>query len=143
MTDFTRQSRPTTDHGDQPLLVRGISRLPQVQTLTGLSRSTIYRKEIGGTFPKRRRLGDNSVGWLTSEILDWIASTQQQQLAQPATACPIVATPPAWHSEPTTTFVSSVDKLQAKAKRSCPLVKDMTANRKKRKKQYASEYTRK
>ncbi len=142
MTDFTRQPRPATDHGDQPLLVRGISRLPQVQTLTGLSRSTIYRKEIGGTFPKRRRLGDNSVGWLTSEILDWIASTQQQQLAQPANACPIVATPPAWHSEPATTFVSSVDELQAKAKRPRPSSQDVAANKPTNRSKYDPKYNK-
>lgn len=143
MMDFTRQSRPTTDHGDQPLLVRGISRLPQVQTLTGLSRSTIYRKEIRGTFPKRRRLGDNSVGWLTSEVLDWIASTQQQQLAQPATACPIVATPPAWHSESATNFVSPVESLQVKAKRPRPVKRSMAANKNETKKETTYEYSKK
>jgi prophage regulatory protein len=143
MMDFTKQPRPATDHGDQPLLIRGISRLPQVQTLTGLSRSTIYRKEIRGTFPKRRRLGDNSVGWLTSEILDWIASTQQQQLAQPAIACPIVATPPAWHSESATTFVSSVAELQAKAKRPCSVKRNMAANENASNKETLYDYNKK
>ncbi len=141
--DFTRQSRPTTDHGDQPLLVRGISRLPQVQTLTGLSRSTIYRKEIRGTFPKRRRLGDNSVGWLTSEILDWIASTQQQQLAQPAVLCPVAATPPAWHSEPATNFVSPAESLQVKAKRPCPVKRNMAANENASNKETLYDYNKK
>jgi prophage regulatory protein len=42
--------------------------------MTGRSRSAINRDEKAGLFPKRLRLGPNSVGWLEAEIRDWIAS---------------------------------------------------------------------
>jgi prophage regulatory protein len=47
-------------------------RLPEVIEATGLSRPTIYRLEARGQFPKRRRLGVNSVGWVEEEIAVWI-----------------------------------------------------------------------
>jgi prophage regulatory protein len=43
-------------------------RIRQVMQLTGLSRMTIYRLELAGRFPKRRRLSENSVAWLESDI---------------------------------------------------------------------------
>ena len=36
------------------------------------SRSTIRRWEKKGEFPRRRRLGPNSVGWVREEVEDWI-----------------------------------------------------------------------
>jgi prophage regulatory protein len=45
---------------------------------TGLSRTTRWRMEKEGTFPRRRRLGKNSSGWLDSEIIEWI---RQRELA--------------------------------------------------------------
>jgi prophage regulatory protein len=39
--------------------------------LSGLSRTTRWRLERIGRFPERRQLGDNSIGWLLSEILEW------------------------------------------------------------------------
>ena len=36
-------------------------RIKHVMQLTGLSRMTIYRLELAGEFPKRRRLSKNSV----------------------------------------------------------------------------------
>ncbi len=47
-------------------------REPQVAMLTGLSKSTRWRLEKCGKFPKRRQLSTKSVGWLASEIDDWI-----------------------------------------------------------------------
>jgi prophage regulatory protein len=41
---------------------------------TGLSRTTIWRLERRGDFPKRIRLGPNSTGWLEADIEQWIAS---------------------------------------------------------------------
>jgi prophage regulatory protein len=51
-------------------------RFPQVRTITGLSRSTIFRLEREGNFPKRRRLSAKAVGWVASEIHDWLASRE-------------------------------------------------------------------
>jgi prophage regulatory protein len=46
----------------------------QVETLTGLKRSTIYERMARGHFPKPIHLGSRSVGWLASEIDGWIAA---------------------------------------------------------------------
>jgi prophage regulatory protein len=51
-----------------------IIRRPEVEELTGLSYSSIYRKERAGKFPPRLILGANSVGWRKSEILEWVNS---------------------------------------------------------------------
>lgn len=52
-----------------------IIRFTQVQLATGLSRSTIWRKERDGTFPRRRRISTNGVGWLESEVEAWVRSS--------------------------------------------------------------------
>jgi prophage regulatory protein len=51
-----------------------ILRLPGVIEHTGLSRSSIYSGVKHGTFPPPIRLGERAVGWLASEIMDWIES---------------------------------------------------------------------
>ena len=50
----------------------GFLRLPRVQTLTGLSRSTLWRMVKEGTFPKPLRLGKKAIGWRESDILNWL-----------------------------------------------------------------------
>ena len=49
-----------------------ILRRKQVESRTGLSRSTIYLRIKKGTFPKPIKLGERAVGWLESEIYDWL-----------------------------------------------------------------------
>ena len=49
-----------------------ILRLPNVKAITGLSRSTIYLRMSEGTFPKHISLGSRAVGWLKSEVSDWM-----------------------------------------------------------------------
>lgn len=49
-----------------------IIRLPSVQTLTGLSRSTIYMWIEAKVFPAPINLGPRAVGWVESEVIDWI-----------------------------------------------------------------------
>lgn len=46
-------------------------RAPEVMARTGLSRTTIWRRIKAGTFPAPIELGQNSVGWLASEIEAW------------------------------------------------------------------------
>lgn len=53
---------------------KNIIRLPKVQNLTGLSRSTIYAYIQAGKFPTQIELGPRSRGWLESEIYEWISS---------------------------------------------------------------------
>ena len=55
-------------------MVSAILRLPAVMLKTSLSKSSIYRFESLGQFPKRVRIGQNSTGWLSSEIDEFIAS---------------------------------------------------------------------
>ena len=55
-------------------------RIKHVMQLTGLSRMTIYRLELAGEFPKRRRLSKNSVAWLDTDITEWAESRPVSQL---------------------------------------------------------------
>ena len=48
-----------------------IYRLPKVMELTGLSRSSIYLALSKGTFPKPIKLGQRSIGWPESLLIQW------------------------------------------------------------------------
>ena len=50
-----------------------ILRLPAVISKTGIARSTIYAKIAEREFPKPIRLGSRSVGWLETEIDQWLS----------------------------------------------------------------------
>ena len=47
-------------------------RFPSVRVRTGLSRSTIWRLERRGDFPRHRRISTNAVGWIEAEVANWI-----------------------------------------------------------------------
>ena len=49
-----------------------IIRLKDVIALTCLSRSTIYLRMVQGKFPKKINLGSRAVGWISSEVNEWI-----------------------------------------------------------------------
>ena len=51
-----------------------ILKLSEVKEVTGKCRSAIYREISEGTFPKQINLGPRAVGWLESEIQEWIAN---------------------------------------------------------------------
>jgi len=55
-----------------------ILRLADVKARTGLSRSTIYLNISNGIFPHHISLGARCVGWLESEIDNWIAARIQK-----------------------------------------------------------------
>ena len=50
-----------------------IIRLKTVLCRTGLSRSTIYRKIVEGTFPPQLKISIHGAGWRESDINRWIA----------------------------------------------------------------------
>ncbi|HEY6768247.1 MAG TPA: AlpA family transcriptional regulator [Candidatus Sulfotelmatobacter sp.] len=50
-----------------------ILRLPVVKARTGLSRSTIYLRVTDGSFPRPVSLGARAVGWVESDVEDWIS----------------------------------------------------------------------
>lgn len=60
--------------------VRGlrILRVREVVARTGLSRSTLWRLERKGHFPARRQISAGAVGWLESEIEDFLASRPEK-----------------------------------------------------------------
>ncbi|HGN1756111.1 TPA: helix-turn-helix transcriptional regulator [Proteus mirabilis] len=57
-------------------------RLPAVIQRIGVARSTLYdwinpkSPRYDPTFPKQKRLGRQSVGWVESEINDWLLNRQ-------------------------------------------------------------------
>lgn len=51
-----------------------IIRAKEVQDITGLSRTTIWRMESKGQFPQRIPLSAGSVGWKLSDVELWIKS---------------------------------------------------------------------
>ena len=59
-----------------------ILRIPEVVEITGLSRTTIWRRVKSGDFPVPVRLGSlatRSVGWRESQINDWLDSRPELQ----------------------------------------------------------------
>ena len=56
-------------------MANAILRFPQVVEITGLPRSTFYAKlaDDNDNFPRPIRLGARSVGFLATEVDDWIA----------------------------------------------------------------------
>jgi prophage regulatory protein len=56
----------TTDAPDRFL------RLPTVLQLTGLSRSTVYRKMEAGSFPRQIRIAARCAGWRQSAVSAWM-----------------------------------------------------------------------
>lgn len=55
---------------------RRIIRKAEVQRLTGLSYTSLWRKEKAGEFVPRVRLGTNSVGWREGDVLRWLDSRE-------------------------------------------------------------------
>ena len=64
-----------------------ILRRKQVEMRTGLSRSSIYARIAKGDFPSPIHLGNGiSVGWVESEVEEWIKSrieTHKEKLKAP------------------------------------------------------------
>ena len=51
-----------------------ILRLPKVVALTGISRSTIYRRVAQGEFPAQVQISERAVGWREEEVMEWVES---------------------------------------------------------------------
>lgn len=76
----TESSRKQKMHADIAIPVQRVRilRLKDVCFKTGMSRSTVYdwlhpdSPRHDAAFPKQIRLGRQSVGWLESEIDDWL-----------------------------------------------------------------------
>jgi len=51
--------------------MRALSR-EEVVEITGISSATIWRMERRGDFPSRRQLTEGRVGWLDTEVEEWL-----------------------------------------------------------------------
>jgi len=58
-----------------------ILRLPQTIKKTGLSRSTIYNLMGRGDFPQKIKLSHRSMGFLESEVNQWLAEKAADRCA--------------------------------------------------------------
>jgi prophage regulatory protein len=70
---FINFQEPTNMHtmtSSSPTILRRL----QVQQRTGLSRSSLYQYVKEGAFPASVQLGPRAVGWLESDVSDWISS---------------------------------------------------------------------
>lgn len=63
-----------------------VMRLTEVIYSTGLCRSAIYQLISEGSFPRSVSLGGRSVGWVSTEIEDWICGkiAERDKLFVPA-----------------------------------------------------------
>jgi prophage regulatory protein len=59
--------------------VMRVLRLAEVIEKTGLARSTIYKYADLGRFPRPISLGGKSVGWIDSEIHEWLQEKQVER----------------------------------------------------------------
>jgi len=57
-------------------------RSKELTKITGLSLSTLWRLENESQFPQRRQLSPGAVGWLWSEILEWLESRQKSNAVE-------------------------------------------------------------
>jgi prophage regulatory protein len=57
-------------------------RLPEVKKITGLPKSSIYRKISENTFPRQISIGPKTVVWLESDIQEWMTEKINQAANQ-------------------------------------------------------------
>ena len=49
----------------------------EIEGVTGLSLTTIWRREHEGTFPRRKQISIRRVGWLSSEVEEWLKTRSE------------------------------------------------------------------
>jgi prophage regulatory protein len=54
------------------MTTKQLVRLGRVQEMTSLARSTVYALIAEGAFPAQVKISPRRVGWIESEVLDWI-----------------------------------------------------------------------
>lgn len=60
-----------------------IIRLPAVEEITGLKRSSIYAGMRAGTFPFSVKLSFKAVGWYEAAVLAWCESREKTGVGRP------------------------------------------------------------
>ena len=88
--EVSRMDKPRNPQGELPLGEPGpteqpkhqrILRLAQVRDVTGLGRSCIYQLQAQNEFPRRIKIGARAVGWIESEVQQWVAKRISQSRA--------------------------------------------------------------
>lgn len=54
-------------------------RLPEVQRITGMGRSTIWKRAGDGTFPQPVKLGPRTTAWVAAEVEQWATAAIAQR----------------------------------------------------------------
>jgi prophage regulatory protein len=75
---------PNQTQSPTPLRVLRVLRLAAVRAKTGLPTSTLYAKMANGEFPRSVPIGERTVGWLESEIDNWIAGCLRKRDGVPS-----------------------------------------------------------
>lgn len=57
---------------NQTSITDRIVREPERRQITGICRTKCHLMEKEGKFPARRKLGGRAVGWMLSEIQEWL-----------------------------------------------------------------------
>ncbi|MBF9031702.1 AlpA family phage regulatory protein [Rhodobacterales bacterium HKCCE3408] len=77
MSDPSQRSAPHAQYEiSQKVAHLKLLRRPEVETRTGLSRSTLYEWMKRGEFPQPVKLGVRIVAWRESDVTDWLESRQ-------------------------------------------------------------------
>lgn len=81
----TKDDRATRGHESRPRLAdQGVKpraiRIKELQRRVGLSRTSIWRLERLGLFPRRLHLTASAVAWIEEEIDDWLRSRREVPL---------------------------------------------------------------
>jgi prophage regulatory protein len=70
-----------TRTGKEPTMAERILRRPEVERLTGLSRSTLYSWMGKDEFPRPVALGARLVGWREGDIQAWLKAREMKGAA--------------------------------------------------------------
>lgn len=71
---LTAGARPSEHPSKLDHLPLRLLRCREVERRTGLSRSSIWRLEHRGAFPKRIQVSVNVVAWVEDEVVAWLES---------------------------------------------------------------------
>lgn len=75
MNNHTVKSPRSIQPGDRVL------RVAEVLEMTGYGRTTLYSRMKNHQFPLNFSLGGQTVGWLESEVLDWLEEQRRESRA--------------------------------------------------------------
>lgn len=84
MASMRHKPTATTELGSGMRELPRLLRLQDVCRATGLCRSMIYKMEAENRFPQRVKIGHRAVGWVESEVAQWVAERIRASRSAPA-----------------------------------------------------------